>query len=717
MDQEEKEYEVESIIQARVVSEGRRGKKKSAWKYRVRWRGYGADDDTWEPVESFEGSEDIIDTFWGRAHTGGRDYHNIRAFKVGEEFLPMGPPRRKQKSPNDVDASREAESSKHSTIVISGPENEKRKRNAPTLDISEDRPNKRAREHGPVSALQQSPPPQDVAKGLTISERSKNKTSRLNVLDTGVATPEHSRRKRRSSMRASSLDEIVPASDGEVDDTSINAELSHPGDKTAAGLDGVLRQSRSNKLLGSSSQAITDYALSDDENLANMEEPDPYRDAMIEDNYINIPSHRARAANPLVKMVDPPSLPNVEKAISVKARLSKGNATLHPSASGTPPPRLGRSVRASGSRPGPGRSSTGFIAKKPPKNRSSILTAEKGTLKSMKGKYSKPINPESTKSEEDDIEEDSSLWGGDQGTKAGASHPYLQAPTAEELLNLAGLNAQNAEALPDFEEDPPSTIPTDQSMSQDIPVRSKELEQPSQGVTELGPLPQSQTDQVKTALKQSLDLAKDKLFPSRANDVLSSLSAAWKRSTIFGPLGLGSETQAKPFSGPFEPAQSASFFLNLDSSISIPVTLTPTSPSSSINLGMGQGGPSGKFYQLQPALSLLDTLRTSGSSARIDLDVNVTNEQRDHFQHFHSRLRSGDLFVAMAGAEVFAFCSAGNSLISQRLNLPPSLLGHPEDIFVSRVIIENYSAYADAALHADSRRWSQYISADNLFEV
>jgi hypothetical protein len=65
----------------------------------------------------------------------------------------------------------------------------------------------------------------------------------------------------------------------------------------------------------------------------------------------------------------------------------------------------------------------------------------------------------------------------------------------------------------------------------------------------------------------------------------------------------------------------------------------------------------------------------------------------------------------MAGVEVLAFCSADNALICQRLNLSPSLLGHPKDLLVSRVIIENYSAYADAALHADSRRWSQYISA------
>jgi hypothetical protein len=39
---------------------------------------------SWEPVESFEGSEDLINHFWERANVGG--------FKAGEEFLPTGPP-------------------------------------------------------------------------------------------------------------------------------------------------------------------------------------------------------------------------------------------------------------------------------------------------------------------------------------------------------------------------------------------------------------------------------------------------------------------------------------------------------------------------------------------------------------------------------------------------------------------------------------------------
>jgi hypothetical protein len=86
--------------------------------------------------------------------------------------------------------------------------------------------------------------------------------------------------------------------------------------------------------------------------------------------------------------------------------------------------------------------------------------------------------------------------------------------------------------------------------------------------------------------------------------------------------------------------------LNLDSSLSIPILLTATSPSPSgspIEFIVGQGGPSGKFYQQQAALSLLDTLRTGGPSAKIALDTNATDDQQEHFQRFHSRLQSGDL--------------------------------------------------------------------------
>ena len=59
----------------------------------------------------------------------------------------------------------------------------------------------------------------------------------------------------------------------------------------------------------------------------------------------------------------------------------------------------------------------------------------------------------------------------------------------------------------------------------------------------------------------------------------------------------------------------------------------------------------------------------------------------------------------MAGAEVLAFCSSENSLIAQRLNMPSALVGVPGNILVSRVVIENHSAYADAVVQADAVDW------------
>jgi hypothetical protein len=184
---------------------------------------------------------------------------------------------------------------------------------------------------------------------------------------------------------------------------------------------------------------------------------------------------------------------------------------------------------------------------------------------------------------------------------------------------------------------------------------------------------------------------------------------------------------------PIYRTSSSPFFLSLDSSVSVPVLLTAVSPSPSgapsldFIVEKTPKGPPGKFYQEQSALALLDTLRTGGPSARIVPDSSATDGQKQHFERFRTRLDTGELvssafsthqterdlcsriyfaqFVAMAGVEVLAFCSSENALIAQRLNLPLVLLGVPGRVLVSRVTIENYSAYADAAFQADSVRW------------
>lgn len=47
---------------------------------------------SWEPIESFQGSEHMISAFWERANIGGRNVNDMTQFKAGEVFIPVGPP-------------------------------------------------------------------------------------------------------------------------------------------------------------------------------------------------------------------------------------------------------------------------------------------------------------------------------------------------------------------------------------------------------------------------------------------------------------------------------------------------------------------------------------------------------------------------------------------------------------------------------------------------
>merc|ERR1712203_258181 len=55
----EAEYEVESVVSKRDTEEGK-------VEYLVKWKGYDASDNTWEPIENLESSQELIDEFEGR---------------------------------------------------------------------------------------------------------------------------------------------------------------------------------------------------------------------------------------------------------------------------------------------------------------------------------------------------------------------------------------------------------------------------------------------------------------------------------------------------------------------------------------------------------------------------------------------------------------------------------------------------------------------------
>jgi len=49
---------------------------------------------SWEPFRSFENcGEEVIDRFWERVDTKGRDVNSIEGWTNGEEIYPVGPPR------------------------------------------------------------------------------------------------------------------------------------------------------------------------------------------------------------------------------------------------------------------------------------------------------------------------------------------------------------------------------------------------------------------------------------------------------------------------------------------------------------------------------------------------------------------------------------------------------------------------------------------------
>jgi len=95
----EVEYEVETVVSKRDTEEGK-------VEYLVKWKGYDASDNTWEPVENLESSQELIDEFEGRTENAaveedGKDCTGKMEKKVDAKDQENG-------GANDVDKSEEA---------------------------------------------------------------------------------------------------------------------------------------------------------------------------------------------------------------------------------------------------------------------------------------------------------------------------------------------------------------------------------------------------------------------------------------------------------------------------------------------------------------------------------------------------------------------------------------------------------------------------------
>jgi hypothetical protein len=275
-----------------------------------------------------------------------------------------------------------------------------------------------------------------------------------------VGSPSH--RQQKKGFRSSSFDEIVPASDDEVDTLhetlAFHTQLP-PLAQTSFQIQHVSRSPRLNIAGGSS--IVLNTSNSGDQDIGTQDDTgradafDPLFDKS-EEQLLRLPSHRARVANPLVKMAEDVNFAGMSGAISVKTRLAGHKSAISPTSSGK------------SRKPGPGRSSSGLI-------KNSLLTFQKGSLKTVKGSYKKQTQrPNSVAGSVDDRHNDEPMMEGenvhqDEEARISNNGTTQVPPTAAELLGLAGLDAQHAEILSDFEEDASPTIEISKLGSQPLP--------------------------------------------------------------------------------------------------------------------------------------------------------------------------------------------------------------------------------------------------------
>jgi len=93
----EAEYEVESVISKRSTEEGK-------VEYLVKWKGYDASDNTWEPIENLESSQELIDEFEGRTENAAVEEEKDSTGKIEK----VDAKEQENGGANDVDKSEEA---------------------------------------------------------------------------------------------------------------------------------------------------------------------------------------------------------------------------------------------------------------------------------------------------------------------------------------------------------------------------------------------------------------------------------------------------------------------------------------------------------------------------------------------------------------------------------------------------------------------------------
>ncbi|KIL69825.1 hypothetical protein M378DRAFT_68823, partial [Amanita muscaria Koide BX008] len=603
------------------------------------WKGYGPEDDTWEPIESFDESEEVIEAFWERVNSGGRDFRDISKFKLGEIFVQTGPPRRKRKRQNQDLAS---------SATTSPTKQEEPRQTTKHEEHADSDKDKRPKKRSKDSDVRPRGVATTIDSPVSVSDKgNRNGTNKTpHTVHKVISSPPA--RRHRVTRRVTSPDTVSPSEQEENDDSAV----------FDVGLFGSPIEPAKELHDDSPSPSKNNTSL-----LKKPAVPSPPSLLPI----VKKPLHRS--SKPLIKLVDDPQMEAMEGAITVKARLM-GRNTSTANANETSNQASGARMQPLRSKPGPGRSSIGLK-----KNTSSLLTFEKGALKTVKGKYTKDKAKKSESAASDDL------------PQADPPDLNVELPTASELLDLAGLDSQTPEPLPSYE----SVAPVDEEI-------------PSENASELQVRRDNNTMQVNVLY------ICDNLLPASSSIGVPQTSspAIWKRSTIFDPLIRGPDPEDEK-DLPSKVPGSVPFRLNLDHSFSITVHLSSAStPSLDSPAASRTITRPGAFYKGNYAFDICKTIHTVGSSGFVTMAFDAKDEDKKHFQRFCDRLCDGELFIVPAGIEVLAFWSVENVALTQGLNIDP-IPDVQGKVLFSKIIVDNYSEYSEIVTYADPVPWLQYM--------
>ncbi|GJE86999.1 chromo domain-containing protein [Phanerochaete sordida] len=729
------EYEVETVLRAKVV---RKGSMRKTWHYLVKWKGYDDPaENTWEPYDSFEGSEHIITGFWERIG-GGRDPSRMDLFEVGEEIFPVGPPgKRKPVKP----VKKEAHSSP--------------RRPAPSKRKPTD-------SEGEVQSLIDDEVDEVVPKPISTRKR------RTSSIDQAAEAPSPKRRRGRPPV------ELIDTDEDEIQESVSKAPASRrqtrntPSTSTVAGSSAsgrVTRSAASPRKSAAGNQAAPqsrraapqrkpkeqevieiDTTDSEEEAAAHATSPSNLADESGDSTPVEEPvGTRTRKTNGAAKAPTraPPAARSIPKSKSEpepsperapRAVKSRSLRKLQPvpaasTSNGTKPSPTRAKISAS--RAGPGRSSKGIVLDVPQPALAQPALVKAGRTRKQLGTPAR-ATPGRAARRMTPLLRDESV------DSMAVDEQYLPPLTTEDLDRLASLSQPSAgpsapapalapvdldatserdaegEVDHDFVEDagavkPPSKVEAkaemlqveeDQVMAESQP----EEEHPKEPEPVISPLP-------KEPLINPIDAP---LSSSSARP--SSSFASWRKLTIFDSI-FSSASEPSAVSPSAEQSETATpiLLIPIDASVRIPVLLQDINPPAeptrktlqeiaAVALTTPQGAP-GKFYKGEPVANMLKALTCGGSSARVALQESADASAKENFERFHGRLKDGAMFVAILGSYILAFCASANSELVAKLGMSPNLAGVGENVLVSEVLIGDDSAYIDAIMLAEDEPW------------